>query len=115
MGDSENILVTADSAGAVTQFNNLSGAVGDLDNTMESMGNTFAKPLEHVGVHLFGTELLQTMGIAGGARPIIMLLQTAVTELGTTFGFAGGEVGLVVMGLAAAAAVISDVVSRTAI
>ena len=110
MADSENILVTADSAGAVTAFNNLSGAVSGLDTTMESLGNTFSKPLEHVGVHLFGTELLQTVGIAGAGRPIIMLLQTAVTELGTTFGFAGGEVGLVVMGLAAAAAVIYKVV-----
>jgi hypothetical protein len=74
------------------------------------MGNTFSKPLEHVGVHLFGRELLTAMGLSAEARPIIMLLQTAVTELGTTFGFMGGEVGLVVMGLGAAAAIIYKLV-----
>ena len=105
-----DISINADSSGAVQAFDGLNNAVGGFGQKVETLGNTFAKPLEHVGVHIFGRELLSVIGLSGEARPIISLLQVAVNELGLAFNFAAGPMGLLIMGLGAAAAVIYKVV-----
>ena len=107
MGDDSdlNLNVSANTAGAVSTMDGLTSSVSEFDARVEALGNTFSRPLQSVGVHMFGRELLTTMGLGMEARPIIMLLNVAVTELGTAFGFAAGPMGLLVMGLVAVAAV----------
>ena len=106
----ENITITGESSGAITALDGAINSVGRFDDKVKSLGDTFSKPLEHAGVDIFGKQLLWSMGLAGEARPIIMLLQTAVTELGATFGFAAGAAGLAVFGLTALAAIIYKLV-----
>ena len=105
-----DISITADSSGAVSAFDGLDNSVGAFGQQMTKLSEAFTKPLEHVAVQIFGKELLSVIGIAGEARPVLMVLQTAVTQLGGAFGFLTGPVGLMVMGLGALAAVIYKVV-----
>ncbi len=76
-----------------------------LDEMQNHIKDRFAEKFEHIGVHLFGRDMLQAVGITEGARPIIGGMQMAVGELAETFGVAAGPVGVLVMGLGALAAV----------
>ena len=106
----ENITITGESSGAITALDGAIGSVGRFDTSLQNLGSTFTKPLEHVGVHLFGQELLSTMGLTGEARVILPLLNVAVNETATAFGIASGGIGLAVMGFTALAAVIYKVI-----
>jgi hypothetical protein len=105
-----DIAINADSSGAVAAFDGLDNAVSGFGQKMGELGETFTKPLEHVGVDIFGKKLLSLIGISSDARPIVGLLRTGIESLGDAFGFATGAVGLTVMGLTAAAAIIYKVV-----
>ena len=105
-----DIAINADSSGAVAAFDGLDTAVGGFGQKMGELGETFTKPLENVGVDIFGKKLLSLIGISSDARPIVGLLKTGIESLGTAFNFASGPIGLVVMGLAAATAIIYKVV-----
>jgi hypothetical protein len=102
----ENITITGESSGAITALDNAVTSVGRFDDKLHTLGDTFSKPLEHAGVDIFGKQLLRSMGLAGEARPIMGLLNTAVKETAAVFGFAAGAAGLAVFGFTALAAII---------
>lgn len=85
-------------------------SVAKLEGNMTEMNSAFTRPLEHMGVHMFGMELLNVIGISEGARPALMVLQVAISQLGNAFGILSGGTGLAIMGLVALGAVIMRVV-----
>lgn len=107
-----DIEIVGNSQGAVQAFDSLDRSVANLGDRMHGLGETFQRPLEHVGVHLFGRELLTTMGLAGEARPVIRLLEVAVLSASEAFGIATGPIGLLIFGLGALAAIIYKVVEH---
>ena len=84
----------------------LQGQVKDLTQESEGLNSSFTRPLENVGVHIFGHELLDSMGIASTARPVLQLLRVGIMEVGESFGAAATAAMPYVFGLAAVAAVI---------
>lgn len=76
-----------------------------LDGMQNHMQDRFAEKFEHVGVHLFGHDMLQAVGITQGARPIIGAMQMGINALADSMGVATGPIGLVVFGLTALAAI----------
>ena len=106
----ENITITGESSGAITALDGAINSVGRFDDRVKSLGDTFSKPLEHAGVDIFGKQLLRSMGLAGEARPILQVLNVAVSETAAAFGFAAGAAGLAVFGLGALAAIIYKLV-----
>lgn len=106
----ENITITGESSGAITALDGAINSVGRFDDKVKSLGDTFSKPLEHAGVDIFGKQLLKSMGLAGEARSILQVLNVAVSETATAFGFAAGAAGLAVFGLGALAAIIYKLV-----
>lgn len=105
MGDELLIGVGADSSGAVTAFDGLTESVDKFNVRMAGLSETFAKPLENVGVKLFGHELLNTMGIAGEARPVLVLMKLGVTEVTEAMGIGAGAAAMYTFGLTALAAI----------
>lgn len=101
----ENITITGESSGAITALDGAINSVGRFDEKVKSLGDTFSKPLEHAGVDIFGKQLLRSMGLAGEARPILQVLNIAVSETAAVFGFAAGAAGLAIFGLTALAAI----------
>jgi hypothetical protein len=76
-----------------------------FDETHNNLKEKFSERFEHVGVHLFGMDLLRSIGITEGARPVLAALGLGVNSLADAFGFATGPVGLFVFGLVALAAI----------
>jgi hypothetical protein len=76
-----------------------------FDETHDNLKEKFSEKFEHVGIHIFGHDLLASVGIAEGARPILSALQFGVRSLAGAFGLATGPIGLVVFGLVALAAI----------
>ena len=103
--DSIGVEVDADASGAVTGLDGLADAVDRFNVRMGAMSETMARPLESVGVHMFGRELLQTLGIANEGRPVLMLLRAGVTELTGAMGIGAGEAAMYTFGLTALAAI----------
>lgn len=88
----------------------LQGQVKDLTQESEGLNKSFTRPLENVGVHIFGHELLGAMGISQATRPILTLLSVGIREVGESFGVAATAAMPYVFGLSALAAVIYKVV-----
>jgi hypothetical protein len=105
-----DIAINADSSGAIEAFDGLDSSVSGFGQQLTTLGETFNRPLEHVGLQIFAKDLLSTVGLAGEARPIVGLLQAAIGQLGSAFSIAAGPIGLVVAGLTAAGAIIYKVV-----
>ncbi len=76
-----------------------------LDEMQNHIKDRFAEKFEHVGVHLFGMDMLRTIGITEGARPILGAMMLGVNTLADSFGAAAGPLGLLVMGMTALAAI----------
>jgi hypothetical protein len=111
MADTElDIIVRGDSKGAVAAMDSTARGLDNLGGRMGDMSNQFKKPLEHVGIHVFGQELLRMVGISGEARAFIHLLEVGIKSLGASFTFLTGPVGMAVAVLAASAAVVYKVV-----
>ena len=91
----------------------LEGQVKDLTEESEGLNKSFTRPLENVGVHIFGHELLGTMGISQATRPILTLLSIGIREVGESFGVAAATAMPYVFGLAALAAVAYEVAKGT--
>ena len=106
------IRVNADT-GQLQIFNDeagqLASRVKDTTAASEEMNSSFTRPLENVGVHIFGHELLSSMGIAQGARPILQVLRVGIMEVGESFGAAATAALPFVFGLGALAAIIYKV------
>ena len=73
--------------------------------TNTKLQGDFARRFEHIGIKMFGADLLRTIGLGGEMRPMLMAMQTGVNALADSFGLAAGPLGLLVMGFTAAAAV----------
>jgi hypothetical protein len=76
-----------------------------FDETQKNLKDKFSERFEHVGVHLFGHDLLSSIGIAEGARPVLGVLSLGVRSLADAFGLAAGPLGLLVFGIGALAAI----------
>ena len=87
----------------------LQGQVKDLTQESEGLNKSLTRPLENVGVHIFGRELLGAMGISQATRPILTLLSVGIREVGESFGVAAAAAMPYVFGLAALAAVLYKV------
>ena len=77
----------------------------NLDKAHNQIKEQFAEKFEHVGVHLFGKDMLRAIGITEGAGPILGALKLGVNHLAEAFGLATGPMGMAFMGLTALAAV----------
>jgi hypothetical protein len=75
-------------------------AVEDLGDSSEKLGANFAKPIEHVGLHLLSHELAGAAGMAGQARSAFMLLNAASAGIG---GEAMAVIGPLALAVGAAA------------
>jgi hypothetical protein len=76
-----------------------------FDETHNNLKEKFSERFEHVGVHLFGMDMLRAAGITEGARPVLAALGLGVNSVAAAFGLATGPVGLFVFGLVALAAI----------
>ena len=92
------------------EVDQLQGQVKDLTQESEGLNKSFTRPLENVGVHIFGHELLGAMGISQATRPILTLLSVGIREVGESFGVAATAAMPYVFGLTALASVIYKVV-----
>ncbi len=81
------------------------GLQKNLDAAHDHIKDRFAEKFEHVGVHLFGHDMLQAVGITNGARPILGALSLGINQVAESFGIASGPIGLAVFGLTALAAI----------
>lgn len=108
---SANIEIAAKGGDAAAQaVDGVNAAFGRLRETHKDLQTRFAERFEHVGVHIFGDQLLHMLGISGQVRPILSALTLGVNSLAGAFGLATGPVGAIVFGLGALAAVIYKVV-----
>lgn len=113
MAETTNLDIVIDANGgsaAAGEVNKVVGSFEALATAHSDIKSKFTERFEHVGVHLFGRELLGVLGIAREARPVLSVMNLAVAEAATTFGVASGGIGLVVFGLTALAAIVFKVV-----
>lgn len=94
---------------AAAQVRSVNAAFQEMGQVHDQIKSRFTESFEHVGIHLFGHDLLAAMGIASGARPILAALNVAVGETAAAFGLATGPLGLIIFGLGALAAIIYKV------
>lgn len=103
MGDIEQQITLSavggdSSAGEIAKTSNALGAVTQMSGNMEQ---AFSHRFTHIGLQLFGQDLLRTSGLGAEARQIIGTVQVAVMSASSAFGAAGGPILLVVGGLTA--------------
>lgn len=105
MGETEeNVTVNVEGESAVQMMTRVSGAMNGIVASNQGLRSNFSTGFEHVGLHMFSRQLLETAGIAGESRPLIMGVSLALRAVGEAAGAAAGPIALIAI---AGAAVVS--------
>jgi hypothetical protein len=112
VGDIEqNITLTAiggDQAGA--EISKTTSALGGVTQMSHNMEEAFSHRFTHIGLQVFGQDLLRTSGLGTEARQIIGTLQMGIMSASSAFGAAAGPIMLVAGGLTAVVGITMKVI-----
>lgn len=106
MAETEHeILISADGTAAIGALNGVSNAFNGISKAHGHLKTNFTERFQHIGVELFGHQVLKTMGVVGPMRQVLSTVNMAVGQFAAGIGLAGSAIAPYVFGLTALAAV----------
>jgi len=101
--DEEDVVINADASGGVEAFQSMGVAVQNFHQDMDNIKTDFAQSFEHVGLHLFTSNLMSSIGMTGEARVAYMGLSAVMAAVSGVFELSAGTLAPFVIALGAAA------------
>jgi hypothetical protein len=96
-------LVTTGGDSSAAEIKKAGDAIGGVTSASNNLQTKFQERFQHIGLHLFAGQAMQTIGLSGETRQAVMLMNTALTGMEAAAGITSGGMILLVTALVAVA------------
>ena len=105
------VLTTTGGSESAAEVGKATQALNNVTSASSGLQTKFQERFQHIGLQLFASQALSTIGLSGEVRQAVLLMNTAITGAEAAAGIASGGLTLLITALAAIGVVIYKVVS----